>query len=154
MEVFLVQFWRLQITTCPPRLPPKITWKPLQSGKSADFQLQICNPAQARIAANVLITSWWASSSASPRPVGSTNILMKPRHTPLIQLLEYTIPPLLSSWQKNPAPLEPAYHHLRSGYFQTVSVALVKKIFIAIIYTVVAVILTYITSPNVNKYNC
>ena len=42
----------------PRRLASKITWKRLQSGKSADSQLQICNPAQAQTATNVPITSW------------------------------------------------------------------------------------------------
>ena len=41
----------------------KITTKWLQSGKSADSQLQICNSAP-RTAANVPITCWQASSSA------------------------------------------------------------------------------------------
>ena len=69
----------------------KITTKWLQSGKSADSQLQICNSAP-RTAANVPITCWQASSSArdstdnrgqGARP-GLTPTWLLSMHLPLI----------------------------------------------------------------------
>ena len=44
-EVFLVQFWQC----LPLRLPPKITGNWLESGKSADSQLQICDSARLKL---------------------------------------------------------------------------------------------------------
>ena len=70
----------------------KITTKWLQSGKSADSQLQICNSAP-RTAANVPITCWQASSSAR----GSTPDLVwpQPDFFPCICLLLPLLPPSL-----------------------------------------------------------